>query len=113
MRPSVRLSLMVMLAVTLGRPIAAQSWPSIAQRQASLNARIDNSMRQGMLMRRTADKIRADLAALLQREADYKMSAPGLTLAERADLDRRYAALIERVPLIDTSALAQAHPIPQ
>ncbi|MFS2112098.1 hypothetical protein ACCC88_20565 [Sphingomonas sp. Sphisp140] len=74
-----------------------QAWQSINARQANLDRRIDQGVRSGALTRGEAARLRADLNGLARLEAQYRRSRPGLTLAERRDLDRRFDALSARV----------------
>jgi len=76
---------------------AFQAWQSINARQANLDRRIDQGVRSGALTRGEAARLRADLNGLARLEAQYRRSRPGLTLAERRDLDRRFDALSARV----------------
>ncbi|MBB4096548.1 hypothetical protein [Sphingomonas kyeonggiensis] len=76
---------------------AFQAWQSINSRQANLDLRIDQGVRSGALTRGEAARLRADLNSLSRLEAQYRRSRPGLTLAERRDLDRRFDALSARV----------------
>ncbi|MDO9471427.1 MAG: hypothetical protein Q7J28_00070, partial [Caulobacter sp.] len=71
------------------------SWTSINQRQANLDARIDAGVRDGSLSRSEAASLRSEFEALVRMEADYRRN--GLTAAERADLDRRFDMLSERI----------------
>lgn len=79
-------------------PIAAsaQSWQGINARQARLDQRIDQGIRQGTLNRREATRLRADFRGLLQLENRYRRSN-GLSQFERRDLDRRFDALSQRI----------------
>jgi hypothetical protein len=85
------------LAVALPAVANAQNWTSINERQANLDQRIDNGVRNGDLTRAEADMLRADFNRLAHMEVDYRTSAPGLTLAETQDLDRRFDALSQRI----------------
>jgi hypothetical protein len=85
------------LAVALPAVANAQNWTSINERQANLDQRIDNGVRNGDLTRAEADVLRADFNRLAHMEVDYRTSAPGLTLAETQDLDRRFDALSQRI----------------
>lgn len=80
-------------------PYAApyQAWQSINGRQANLEARINQGVRSGQLSRSEAARLRAEFASLNRLEAQYRRSRPGLTLAERRDLDRRFDALSARI----------------
>lgn len=76
---------------------AYQAWQSINARQANLNARINQGIRSGALTRPEAARLRAEFNALARLEAQYRRSRPGLTLAERRDLDRRFDRLSARI----------------
>ena len=67
------------------------NWQSINQRQANLDRRIDQGLRNGQLSRREATRLRNDFNGLLRLEAGYR--GGGLTQWERADLDRRFDRL--------------------
>lgn len=77
----------------------APPWMSINERQANLYQRIEDGMRRGDLTRTEADQLRADFNRLAHIEVDYRASAPGLTLVETQDLDRRFDALSQRIRL--------------
>jgi hypothetical protein len=66
-------------------------WQSINARQANLDRRIDQGVRTGQLSRREAVRLRGEFSSLLRLEADYRRG--GLTVRERADLDRRFDRL--------------------
>jgi len=86
-------------ALTLAAPAAAQSyggWQPINQRQAQLDYRIDQGVRSGDLTRREAANLRAEFNQIARIEADYRRSN-GLSPRERADLDRRFDNLSQRV----------------
>lgn len=72
-----------------------RSWTSINQRQANLDARIDAGVRDRSLTRQEAVRLRSDFRSLARLEADYRRN--GLTLSERADLDRRFDQLSARI----------------
>jgi hypothetical protein len=76
---------------------AFQGWQTINGRQANLNARINQGIRSGALTRSEAARLRSEFSALARLEANYRRSRPGLTLAERRDLDRRFDALSARI----------------
>lgn len=82
------------LALSAGAA-SAQGWMSINQRQANLDARIDAGVRSGDLTRQEAVKLRGDFRAVSNLEATYRRN--GLSNWERADLDRRFDALSNRV----------------
>ena len=66
-------------------------WQSINVRQAALDRRIDQGVRNGQLSRREATRVRGEFNALLRLEANYRRG--GLTAWERTDLDRRFDRL--------------------
>jgi len=83
-------------------PLAASyqaGWQNINARQARLEARINQGIRSGALSRAEATRLRAQFRDLNRLEARYRASRPGLTLAERRDLDRRFDALSARIQL--------------
>ena len=69
--------------------------PSINMRQANLDRRIDQGVRNGTLSRREATRLRSDFNGLLRLEASYRRG--GLTAWERSDLDRRFDRLSARI----------------
>ena len=70
-------------------------WQNISQRKFQLDRRIDQGERNRSLSRREANRLRAELNALVQLERSYLRG--GLTARERADLDRRYDRLSAQV----------------
>ncbi len=76
---------------------SAKAWQSIGDRKATLSQRIDQGIRSGALDRAEARRLTRDLDRLVQIERRYRVSRPGLTLAERRDLDARYDSLSRRV----------------
>lgn len=90
------LALVATTALTLGAGAAsAQTWMSISDRQANLDARIEAGIRTGELNRREAVRLRSDLDALTRLEIRYRVN--GLSAWERSDLDRRYDMISSRV----------------
>jgi hypothetical protein len=73
------------------------AWENINARQIRLDARIDRAQRDGRLTRREARGLRSDFRYIARLEAQYRASRPGLTVAERADLDRRFDVLSARI----------------
>lgn len=73
------------------------AWQNINARQARIEARINQGIRSGALSRREATALRAEFRSLERLEAQYRRSRPGLTVAERRDLDRRFDALSAKV----------------
>lgn len=79
-----------------GQQISVErNWQPINQRQRNLDARIDGGVRSGDLTRREAVQLRAEFNQIARLEARYRRG--GLTYAERADLDRRFDALSQRI----------------
>jgi Ni/Co efflux regulator RcnB len=70
-------------------------WQPLAQRQDNIERRIDQGMRSGELTRREARRLHDEFRSLLRLEDRYRRD--GLTLRERADLQRRYDVLSARV----------------
>lgn len=69
------------------------AWQNINARQARIEAKINQGIRSGALTRREAMQLRGQFRAIANLEARYRASRPGLTMAERLDLDRRFDAL--------------------
>ena len=70
-------------------------WQSISQRKYQLDRRIDNGLRNGMLSRREATRLKAELNQLVRLEYSYQRG--GLSARERMELDRRYDMLARQV----------------
>jgi Ni/Co efflux regulator RcnB len=70
-------------------------WQPLAQRQDNIERRIDDGMRSGQLTRREARSLHNQFRGLLRLEDRYRRD--GMSRRERADLERRYDALSERV----------------
>jgi hypothetical protein len=81
----------------LDRQGAGGIWQSIDQRQSILDQRIDIGLRSGRLTQTEAGRLRSDFRLLANIEADYRRSGGGLSVEERADLDRRFDALTARI----------------
>lgn len=75
----------------------AQVWQPIGERKVNLSQRIDQGIRSGALNRAEARRLTVQLDDLVRLERRYRMTRPGLTRAERVDLDRRYDNLSRRV----------------
>ena len=80
---------------TAALPAAAAPWQNINQRQAQIDRRIDQGIRNGALDRREAVSLRSEFRQIAQLE--YRYRANGLNMRERADLDRRFNALSAKV----------------
>jgi hypothetical protein len=70
-------------------------WVSINERQARLDHRIDQGVRNGTLNRREAYRLRGDFHRIARLEARYRVN--GLNSWERADLDRRFDGLSAQI----------------
>jgi CubicO group peptidase (beta-lactamase class C family) len=107
MKTFTKLTLIAASALSLAAGAAsAQGWGgrddfrwddrgSIAGRQAALEGRIDAGMRSGRLTRQEAWRLRADFRDIARRADAYR--ANGVTGWERADLDRRFDQLSQRI----------------
>ena len=86
------------LATVAGAPLAAQAapWQTINQRQANLEHRTDQGVRNGSLTRGEALRLRGEFRSLSRLEASYRRSN-GLSMRERADLDARFDRLSRQV----------------
>lgn len=73
----------------------AQPWQSINQRQARLDARIDQGVRTGQLSRREAVRLRTEFRGLVSLEARYRRG--GLSQWERNDLNNRFDRLSRQI----------------
>jgi hypothetical protein len=71
------------------------AWVSINQRQAQLDRRIDQGVRNGSLNRREAYRLRSEFNQIARLEAHYRVN--GLNGWERADLDRRFDSLSAQI----------------
>lgn len=70
-------------------------WMNINQRQRELDRRIDIGIRNGDLNRAEARRLRDEFRDIARLEARYRRG--GLSLGERADLDRRFDRLSVRI----------------
>lgn len=86
------------IAVSAVPAASAQgAWQNINQRQAQLDRRIDQGVRNGSLSRREAINLRSEFRQISNLESRYRRSAPGLTQWERRDLDRRFDVLSAKI----------------
>jgi hypothetical protein len=69
------------------------AWQNINARQNRIEAKINQGIRSGALTQREAMQLRGQFRSIANLEARYRASRPGLTVAERLDLDRRFDAL--------------------
>lgn len=98
MLASVAVAAAAMPAIATAAPapdygFAQAGWQNINARQSRIEARINQGIRSGALTRREATQLRGQFRAIANLEARYRASRPGLTMAERKDLDRRFDAL--------------------
>ena len=70
-------------------------WQNINQRQANLDRRIDQGVRNHSLTPREAQSLRYEFRQLVRLEDRYRRG--GLNNWERADLNRRFDALSARI----------------
>lgn len=70
-------------------------WTAIDQRQTQLDRRIDQGLRSGQLTRTEAYRLRGEFQTIARLETRYR--ANGLSQWERADLDRRFDVLAQKV----------------
>lgn len=70
-------------------------WTNINQRQAKLDRRIDQGVRNGSITRSEAIRLRGEFRNIARLEARYRHN--GLSNWERADLDRRFDTLSARI----------------
>ena len=76
-------------------PNRAPVWENINQRQRELDRRIDLGVRMGRISRREATALRAEFRSIARLEQTYRRG--GLTVRERADLDRRFDRLSMKI----------------
>lgn len=79
---------------------AAVAWVDMQDRKADLDARIEGGIRAGQLTSDEARRLRDDFDALVAAEADFRVD--GLSPAEQAELNRRYADLSARIHVART-----------
>ena len=77
-------------------PAMAAPWQDINQRQAQLDRRIDQGVRNGQLTRYEATSLRTEFRQIAQLEVRYRRTG-GLQGWERADLDRRFDSLSRKI----------------
>lgn len=70
-------------------------WVSLERRKVQLDRRIEQGLRSGQLTRREATRLRAEFDAIARVE--YRYRANGLSMRERADLDRRFDQLAAQI----------------
>lgn len=70
-------------------------WTPVDARQVELQRRIDRGVDTGRLTRAEAIRLQSDYRAIARTEARYRRN--GLSAWERADLDRRFDRLADRI----------------
>ena len=89
--------LMAASALTVvAAPAMAQQWQNINQRQAQLDRRIDQGVRNGSLTRNEAYRLRGEFRQITQLEYRYRQTG-GLQQWERRDLDMRFDRLSAKI----------------
>ncbi len=73
------------------------TWISINQRQANLDARIDEGIRNHRISAAEAASLRAQFRDIANLEAHYRYTGGGLDPRERADLNARFDNLSNRI----------------
>jgi hypothetical protein len=93
-----RLIAIAMSAAVMGLAVPAANaapWQNINARQAQLDQRIDTGIRNGSLTRSEARNLRSEFKVIARLEARYRSN--GLSMRERADLDRRFDMLSAKI----------------
>jgi hypothetical protein len=96
MKTPLTLALAAAALFTIPAAASAQQYQSVNQRQANQLQRIDQGVRSGALNRAEASRLRTQFRDLASLEQRYRRSN-GLSRGERADLDRRFDALSQRI----------------
>lgn len=93
------LSLAAASTLVVAVPVTASAapWQSVNQRQDTLERRIDQGVRRGDLTRAEAQRLRGQFREIAQLERQYRRSGGGLSARERADLDRKFDRLSQRI----------------
>jgi hypothetical protein len=76
-------------ATALPTAASAAPWQNVNQRQAAIEHRIDQGVRNGRLNQREAVRLRSEYRQIAQLENRYRRSGGGLSASERRDLDQR------------------------
>jgi hypothetical protein len=95
----VLLSIAAASAVLVSLPAVASAapWQSIDQRQANIEQRIHQGLRNGSLTRTEAARLRDRYRDIVNLEANYRRTGGGLNRGERADLNARFDRLSRQV----------------
>lgn len=65
-------------------------WSNLDQRQAGFEQRLNQAVRDRRVSAREAQNLRVEFRGIARLERQYRRSRPGITPAERADLNRRF-----------------------
>lgn len=65
-------------------------WTQLDARQAQFDRQLDQAVRERRLSEREAYNLRMEFRAIARLERQYRNSRPGITQAERLDLNRRF-----------------------
>lgn len=85
------------IAAAVPAAASAAPWQTVNQRQANLDQRIDQGVRNGSLTRPEAARLRAQFRQIASLEARYRRTGGGLSAWERQDLDRRFDNLSRQI----------------
>jgi hypothetical protein len=95
MKTVLTLAAVAAATLTVAAPAQAQRYYSINERQQNQFARIQQGVRSGALTRPEAARLRGQFRDLARLENRYR--ANGLSAGERADLNRRFDRLSQRI----------------
>lgn len=65
-------------------------WTRLDARQAQFDTQLDQAVRERRVSAREAQTLRLEFRSIARLERQYRQSRPGITPAERADLNRRF-----------------------
>ncbi len=65
-------------------------WNNLNQRQMQFNNRLNQAVQERRMTTRAAANLRLEFANIARLERQYRVSRPGITQAERADLNMRF-----------------------
>lgn len=65
-------------------------WSNLDRRQAVFDQRLDQAVRERRVSQRAAASLRMEFRDIARLERQYRMSRPGITPQERADLNARF-----------------------
>jgi hypothetical protein len=76
--------------IRINRSDDDRRWTNLDQRQVEFNNRLNQAVRDRRLSYRAAANLRNEFANIARLERQYRRSRPGITQAERADLNARF-----------------------